>query len=60
LLMGVTNTLAAVSSSLSVFVSGWIQDISGGWDAVFHLAAVVSVVGAVAYATLANVVREFD
>jgi len=60
LLMGVTNTLAAVSSSLSVFVSGWIQDISGGWDAVFHLAAVVSVFGAVAYATLANVVREFD
>lgn len=60
LLMGVTNTLAAVSSSLSVFVSGWIQDISGGWDAVFYLAAVVSVFGAVVYATLANVEREFD
>ena len=60
LLMGVTNTLAAVSSSLSVFVSGWILDIAGGWDAVFYLAAVVSVFGAVAYATLANVAREFD
>ena len=39
LLMGVTNTLAAVSSSASVFVSGWIQDLSGGWDAVFLTAA---------------------
>ncbi len=60
LLMGVTNTLAAVSSSASVFVSGWIQDLSGGWDAVFLTAAGVSVVGAVVYASLAGVEREFD
>ena len=60
LLMGVTNTLAAVSSSASVFVSGWIQDLSGGWDAVFMTAASVSVFGAVIYASLAGVEREFD
>jgi len=60
LLMGVTNTLAAVSSSASVFVSGWIQDLSGGWDAVFLTAAGVSVFGAVVYASLAGVEREFD
>ena len=60
LLMGVTNTLAAVSSSASVFVSGWIQDLSGGWDAVFLTAAGVSVFGAVIYASLAGVDREFD
>ena len=60
LLMGVTNTLAAVSSSASVFVSGWIQDLSGGWDAVFITAAAVSVFGAVIYASLAGVEREFD
>ena len=60
LLMGVTNTLAAVSSSASVFVSGWIQDLSGGWDAVFLAAAAVSVFGAVVYASLAGVEREFD
>jgi MFS family permease len=60
LLMGVTNTLAAVSSSASVFVSGWIQDLSGGWDAVFLTAAGVSVFGAVIYASLAGVAREFD
>ena len=60
LLMGVTNTLAAVSSSASVFVSGWIQDLSGGWDAVFLTAACVSVFGAVIYASLAGVEREFD
>ena len=60
LLMGVTNTLAAVSSSASVFVSGWIQDLSGGWDAVFLTAAGVSVFGAVIYASLAGVEREFD
>ena len=60
LLMGVTNTLAAVSSSASVFVSGWIQDLSGGWDAVFLTAAAVSVFGAVVYASLAGVEREFD
>lgn len=60
LLMGVTNTLAAVSSSASVFVSGWIQDVSGGWDAVFLTAAGVSVFGAVVYASLAGVEREFD
>ena len=60
LLMGVTNTLAAVSSSASVFVSGWIQDLSGGWDAVFLTAAGVSVFGAVFYASLSGVEREFD
>jgi ACS family sodium-dependent inorganic phosphate cotransporter len=60
LLMGVTNTLAAVSSSASVFVSGWIQDVSGGWDAVFLAAAGVSVFGAVFYASLSGVEREFD
>ena len=60
LLMGVTNTLAAVSSSASVFVSGWIQDVSGGWDAVFLTAAGVSVFGAVFYASLSGVEREFD
>ena len=60
LLMGVTNPLAAVSSSASVFVSGWIQDLSGGWDAVFLTAAAVSVFGAVVYASLAGVEREFD
>ena len=59
-LMGVTNTLAAVSSSASVFVSGWIQDLSGGWDAVFLTAAGVSVFGAIIYASLAGVEREFD
>ena len=60
LLMGVTNTLAAVSSSASVFVSGWIQDLSGGWDAVFLTAAGVSVFGAVIYGRLSGVEREFD
>ena len=60
LLMGVTNTLAAVSSSASVFVSGWIQDLSGGWDAMFLTAAGVSVLGAVIYGTLSGVEREFD
>ena len=60
LLMGVTNTLAAVSSSASVFVSGWIQDLSGGWDAVFLTAAGVSVFGAVIYGCLSGVEREFD
>lgn len=60
LLMGVTNTLAAVSSSLSVFVSGWIQDFTGGWDAVFQTAAVVSLLGALIYVRMSGVEREFD
>ena len=60
LLMGVTNTLAAVSSSLSVFVSGWIQTASGGWDAVFQTAAGVSLLGAVIYVRMSGVKREFD
>ena len=60
LLMGVTNTLAAVSSSLSVFVSGWIQDATGGWDAVFQTAAGVSLLGAVIYVRMSGVKREFD
>jgi hypothetical protein len=41
-------------------VSGWIQDVSGGWDAVFYLAALVSVAGAFFYSLLADVEREFD
>ena len=60
LLMGVTNTLAALASSASVFVSGWILDITGSWDAVFQTAAGVSVFGAVLYARLASCDREFD
>ena len=60
ILMGVTNTFAAISSSASVFVSGWIQDLSGGWDAVFLTAVVISVSGAITYANLARVDREFD
>jgi len=60
LLMGVTNTLAALASSASVFVSGWILDITGSWDAVFQTAAGVSVFGAVIYARLASCDREFD
>ena len=60
LLMGVTNTLAAVSSSLSVFVSGWIQTATGGWDAVFQTAAGVSLLGAVIYVRMSGVKREFD
>ena len=60
LLMGVTNTLAALASSASVFVSGRIQDLSGGWDAVFLTAAGVSILGAASYAGLAGVEREFD
>ena len=58
--MGVTNTLAAVSSSLSVFVSGWIQTATGGWDAVFQTAAGVSLLGAVIYVRMSGVKREFD
>jgi cyanate permease len=60
LLMGVTNTLAALASSASVFVSGWILDITGSWDAVFQTAAGVSVLGAVIYVRLASCDREFD
>ena len=60
LLMGVTNTLAALSSSASVFASGWIQDVTGGWDAVFLTAAAISVAGAVCYLRLSAVQREFD
>ena len=60
LLMGVTNTLAAVPSSLSVFVSGWIQTATGGWDAVFQTAAGVSLLGAVIYVRMSGVKREFD
>ena len=59
-LMGVTNTLAAISSSASVFVSGLIQDATGGWDAVFQTAALVSVVGALIYVVFSGVEREFD
>ncbi len=59
-LMGVTNTLAAISSSVSVLVSGLIQDATGGWDAVFQTAALVSVVGALIYAVFSGVEREFD
>jgi MFS family permease len=59
-LMGVTNTLAAISSSVSVLVSGFIQDATGGWDAVFQTAALVSVMGALVYAVFSGVEREFD
>ncbi len=59
-LMGLTNTLAAISSSASVFVSGFIQDLTGSWDAVFYTAAMVSVLGALIYVFFSGVEREFD
>ena len=59
-LMGMTNTLAAISSSASVFVSGLIQEATGGWDAVFQTAALVSVGGALIYVVFSGVEREFD
>ena len=40
-LMGVTNTLAAISSSVSVLVSGLSQDATCGWHADFQTAALV-------------------
>ena len=60
LLMGVTNTLAAVSASASVFVSGWLLDVTNDWSAVFHLAAGISVLGALMYLRFASTEREFD
>lgn len=60
MLMGVTNTLAAISASASVFVSGWLLDVTGDWSAVFQLAAGISLLGALVYAYLASTEREFD
>ncbi len=60
LLMGVTNTLASLSAGASIFISGWLMDVTGDWAAVFYTAAGVAVFGAVFYMTFSSVKREFD
>ncbi len=60
MLMGVTNTAGAMASGLAVFVSGVVLQYTGSWVAVFQLAALVAIFGAVFYWRYASVSREFD
>ncbi len=60
LLMGVTNTLGSLSAGVGVFVSGIVLDLTHSWTAVFQLAAVIAVIGALVYWRLASTEREFD
>lgn len=60
LLMGVTNTLGSLSAGVGVFVSGFVLDATQSWVAVFQLAALIAMVGAVAYWRLASTERQFD
>lgn len=59
-LMGVTNTLGALSSGVAVFVSGVVLEYTQSWVAVFQLAALVAMVGGVCYWRWASVERQFD
>jgi ACS family sodium-dependent inorganic phosphate cotransporter len=48
-LMGITNTAGTVPGIIGVYVTGWLIDATGGYDAAFVLCAAVEVVGAVVW-----------
>ncbi len=58
-LMGITNTLGALSSAVAVFVAGWVLEWTDSWLLVFQLAAAVAVFGMLFYLRYASVEREF-
>jgi MFS transporter, ACS family, solute carrier family 17 (sodium-dependent inorganic phosphate cotransporter), other len=51
-LMGMSNTIATIPGIVGVAVTGWLLDATGTYAAAFVLTAVVSGVGALAYATV--------
>jgi len=48
-LFGIMNTLGTLPGIIGVALTGWIVDVTGSYDAVLLVAAVISIIGAVAY-----------
>ena len=46
LLIGVSNTLASLLAGASIFISGWLMDVTGDSSTVFYLAAGVALFAA--------------
>jgi ACS family sodium-dependent inorganic phosphate cotransporter len=51
-IFGLSNTIATIPGIVGVAVTGWLLDVTGTYASAFLLTAVVSGVGAVAYALL--------
>ncbi|MEM8784313.1 MAG: MFS transporter, partial [Pseudomonadota bacterium] len=59
-LLGVTNTAGTLPGIIGVYVTGWLIDRTGTFDAAFVLAAGVSVVGAVIWAAFGTSKKVID
>lgn len=53
-LIGITNTAGTLPGIIGVFVTGWLVDVTGSYDAGFYAAAIVSVAGAAVWLRYAS------
>nr|DBA22064.1 TPA: hypothetical protein GDO54_013137 [Pyxicephalus adspersus] len=56
-LFGVANTGGSVFGILWVYLSGYLLDITGSWDSMFHLLVAVNVLGLLVYLEFAKTER---
>ncbi|XP_077316456.1 voltage-gated purine nucleotide uniporter SLC17A9 isoform X1 [Lithobates pipiens] len=56
-LFGVANTGGSVFGILWVYLSGYLLDITGSWDSMFHLLVAVNVLGLLIYLAFAKTER---
>lgn len=56
-LIGITNTAGTLPGVVGVFITGWLVDTTGGYDAAFIIAALISILGSVVWLRYATAER---
>jgi ACS family sodium-dependent inorganic phosphate cotransporter len=57
---GLSNTTGTMPGIIGVYITGWLIDRTGSYNAPFFLTAVVGLVGAVVYLFFASGEREIE
>jgi ACS family sodium-dependent inorganic phosphate cotransporter len=60
IIWGLSNTAGTIPGIVGVYVTGWLIDRTGSYNAPFFLAAAVALVGAIVYVVYASGVREIE
>ncbi|CAM1154490.1 SLC17A9 (predicted) [Pycnogonum litorale] len=48
-LFGLMNTAGAIPGFIGVYFAGYVQDVTGSWQAVFCVTAMINVIGAIVF-----------
>lgn len=56
-LIGITNTAGTLPGVIGVFITGWLVDTTGGYDAAFIIAALISILGSAVWLRYATAER---